>query len=559
MTKTINIIKNNWLLLPLLALQIPLILPFLRPGFFPTHDDVQVVRIFEMFQSIKFGDFPPRWSSGLLYGHGYPLYVFYSPLTYILGALFAFIGLNFLLSTKAIFIIGFVLGAISFYFLAKELFGKLPAFFSTVIYSLAPYRAVDVYVRGNLAEFFALSLFPIVFFLNIKLLKNPKNKAYVLLLSISATLLILTHNVSTFIFATFLLIFNLLFLLKYRFKAKLFLPILLSSSLISLGLSCFYWLPLLVERQFVKLDKFASFPYQKYFLSLKQIWDSPWGYGGFIETNPMSLELGKTIIISSLLALLLNIFIKTKKNNLINFLALSLVLFTFLETYHSRILWDRLSVIHYMQFPWRYHILTSVIGPLLFAAFSFLLKKSIKLKLLVLPILFISSLLAFKDNFPYFKPQRYSNDPPVSETTTWDDEYMPVWVKIKPQKYEGDKVKIVKGNALISNLSWGYLSKAFRINSESESTIQLAHVYYPGWNAYVDGKKVNINYQNDQGLMQISINPGNHYVNFSFQRTWWRLISELVSIITLFIILKPWVFFHRQHSKSLLKNNPPQN
>jgi hypothetical protein len=74
-------------------LQIPLVLPLFHNGFYYGQDDFAIQRVTEYYASFTHGDFPARWSS-----------------------------------TK-------------------------PAFVSAVVFSFAPYRATDAYVRGNISEF----------------------------------------------------------------------------------------------------------------------------------------------------------------------------------------------------------------------------------------------------------------------------------------------------------------------------------------------------------------------------------------------------------------------
>ena len=74
--------------------------PLFAQGFFPMHDDTQPSRVYEMSKSLLQGQFPVRWVPDLGYGFGYPLYNFYAPLPYYIGAFFNILGYDPLLSTK---------------------------------------------------------------------------------------------------------------------------------------------------------------------------------------------------------------------------------------------------------------------------------------------------------------------------------------------------------------------------------------------------------------------------------------------------------------------------
>jgi len=548
-----KIIEVLFLLAVILSV-IPIIIPFFHKGFFPTHDDVQVGRIFEMFQALKYGSFPPRWASGLLFGHGYPLFVFYSPLTYYLGALLVFAGANFLVATKIVFLMAFFLGAIAMYLLVKEMFGRLPGLVASVLFSYAPYKAVDVYVRGNLPEFLSLSLFPLVLWFNWRLLKS-KNSIWLPLFALSLALLFLTHNISFVIFSFFLAVFNLVIILGQKEEKEMFIKA-IGGGLLALLISSFFWAPLLAETKLVKLSS-QPWPlsYDKFFLTYKQLWSSPWGFNGFHEPQPMSLQIGKTFIVFSILAFLIGLFRKYDLHKKAWLFFSGFFFFSvFMTTFPSNFIWKALPFLAFFQFPWRFHILITFCGSVLIATIVYYLgqimvqKKWAKI-LVGLVALMIIGLVVF-ENYRFFKPKLYWEPLAVSETTTWDDEYLPVWVKVKPKDYEGEKVKVVEGEGEIKEINWGYLEKDFIFLAKKESVVELAHIYYPGWKAFVNGEEEKIDYGNERGLMKLKLSEGQNLVKFKFLRTPLRLTSEIASLIglltTTFLFVK---FFFKKKTK----------
>lgn len=544
--------KSFFFLLLVFLVQILIIVPFFHKGFFPSHDDVQVVRVFEIYQSLKFGDFPPRWSANLLYGYGYPLFLFYSPFSYLIGAFFVFLGFNFLVSTKMVFILAFFIGSLGMYFLVKEWWGEIPALISAVAFSYAPYRAVDVYVRGNLAEFFSFSLLPVILWLNWRVLEKEKKEVWILLFSLGLSVLVLSHNLTCFLFSFFLLVFNLFYIFSHPKKIwkRNFLG-LVGIVLLSLMISAFYWIPLIYEIRFVGVGKFVSNPaYNYYFLTVAKIWDSPWEFGGFIEKNSMSLQLGKLIIIFSFLSLILNSIFKLKFRKLVYFLLAMMGFSTFMELKISSFIWKTLPFLAYLQFPWRFHVLSTLIGSILFGVCFYFFQEWMRMKKprKTISFIFYSLLLVFLflviwGNWRYFRPRIYWNAPAVSETTTWDDEYLPKWVKNKPKNYADKKAQFITGSGLIKEINWGYLEKKMVVQADKGSIVEIAHVYYPGWESFVGEKRVSIDYQNDNGLMRILVPRGESQIVFRFTRTPLRKISEIISLLGITI----WfLFFVRQ-------------
>lgn len=523
------------LLLILIIFQFFLIQPFFHQGFFPTHDDIQTVRIFEYYQGLRYGGFPPRWSSGLLYGYGYPLFIFYNPFAYFLGAILIFIGSNFLIATKAVFILGFFIGVTGVFFLLRSFVGSVAAFVASMSYSLIPYRAVEVYVRGDLAEFLAYSLFPWVFWVNFKLIKKPKDILLVCLSAIFLAILILSHNISTFIYIIFLISFDLFYILKYEERNKRLVPVkgISLSIFLALLITCFYWLPLLFESQFVQLSRITNDPINLYFLTFKQIWQSAWGYGGFLQQNPMSLQIGQIIIIVSALTLFFNIVIKTYFRNFIFFICMVFIISIIMETHLSQSIWDQITLLHYLQFPWRLHILNTICGTMLIGFFFYLVQHSkiyhhklIKIFVVIIGISII--FFSFKESYLFFREKYFFEAKPVAATTT-GEEYLPKWVKSLPNTYPPNKITFLKNDGKLENIEWGYYHKKFTSINDKNIQIRIAHIYYPGWKAYINNRPVHISYDNDFAQMEIAVPKGINNIVFTFQKTWWRWVADITS------------------------------
>ena len=186
-------------------------LPLLKPGLFIIHDDQQIARLLLFDQALKAGQFPPRWVDELGFGFGYPLFVFYPPLVYMVGELFHLIGFSFIDSIKLVFFTSIFASGLAMYILVKEFWGRYAGIVSAFFYILVPYRAIDVYIRGALAESFSFVWLPVILWSFYKLVKTNKT-IYIYLSAVFLALLMITHNL---IFLPFMLIlpFYLLFLI----------------------------------------------------------------------------------------------------------------------------------------------------------------------------------------------------------------------------------------------------------------------------------------------------------------------------------------------------------
>lgn len=156
-------LKTILVIFSLFLISLPVYRPLFDPGFFPVHDDMQVQRVFEMGNALKDGQFPVRILSDFGYGYHYPLYNFYAPLPYYVGAFFNLIGFSPLTSTKIMFLLpNFLSIAFMFALIKKITKSSLSAFFAAVLYAYFPYRAVDNYVRGVIGEIYVMMFLPLL-------------------------------------------------------------------------------------------------------------------------------------------------------------------------------------------------------------------------------------------------------------------------------------------------------------------------------------------------------------------------------------------------------------
>jgi hypothetical protein len=156
--------KNNCIALVILLTLSALAVSSLvqAPFFITVHDQVQPERISEMARAVLDGQIPPRYVGNLGYGFGYPLFNFYAPLAYYFGALVYLSGFSLIASTKIMVILGFITAGVSMYYAACGIWSKKASLVAAILYLLAPYHAVQVYVRGSVGELYAYALLPLI-------------------------------------------------------------------------------------------------------------------------------------------------------------------------------------------------------------------------------------------------------------------------------------------------------------------------------------------------------------------------------------------------------------
>lgn len=536
-----------------LFISIPVILPYFHNGYFPTHDgEWAVVRLGDMFRTLRDFQIPARYSGELNFGYGYPLFNFAYPLPYYLGIIPYVFGMGFVGSIKLLFAASVILSAF-FMFLASRVLWKnnWAGIASALLYVYFPYRMVDLYVRGSIGESLSFVLFPLLFYLAIKL----TNKFSFLLvggIAISAAALVMTHNIMTVLFIPIYIVFILVNSILKNNKAikPHFISIVLG-----LGLSAFFWIPAIFEKGNILLSKIPIADRDLYFVTFNQLIFPRWGYGIPTNSDGFSYQLGLVHISVIIIFTLFLLFLLIKNNNFLKDYSVKIALLLFAITLFyifllfkpSEFLWENLPLLSEINYPW---IILGILGFLISLIAGFLCKQtSGKYLLLILAI--VSLVLVF----PYAKPQRYINNPDSyyltnEATTTSSNELMPLWVKKIPTKRPNEKLEIINGKGILGNLSFNSKQINFSVDALSQSIIRINTIYYPGWEATVapvlsQGPLYNlamlpkspISYDNGMGVMDIQIPPGKHIVRLNFSETSLRLTSDIISILSIFVLL----------------------
>ena len=532
--KIINKYLNAIYILIILFLSILLTLPYFHSGYFPTHDGLwAVVRTSEMYRELKDLQIPPRMSEFLNFGYGYPLFNFDYPFPYYLAFIFHIFRLSFINSTKLVFAITVPISMIFMYLSIKEQFkNKTAALISSIMYGFYPYRLVDLYVRGSIGESLGFAIFPILFYLSLKIKNNSKNKIYSLLFGFSLACLILSHNIMAVLFAPIIFIICAIFYFEKRSPSILLSYVL--GFLFALGFAFYFFVPALFEKNLIRLSIIPIANRNLYYATLKQLVIPSWGYGIPGDKNSFSYQIGFVQLLVFLIGIFIVIFnfFKKKRNNLIIFAVIYSLFIIFLQFKYSSFFWVHTPLFREINYPWTY---LAPLGFLLSLITGFVFVSSNKIFKIIVVIL---SLILIIYYLPFAKPQKYISLPDSyyftnSATTTSSSEVMPLWVKQLPFQMPDEKALVLNNKGTISNLLYNSKKISFTVNTSSnEAVVRINQIYYPGWVIYLDNKVTNISYNNLHGVMDIKINKGIHFVNAKFEETSLRLFADMITVIT---------------------------
>ncbi len=542
----------------------------LLPGYFPMDDNTQIMRLYELKNCLSDGQFPCRLVAHLGNGYTFPLFNFYSPFVYYFGVIFRLFNLSYVFIAKLLFGLSILLSAGSFYWLVKKVFklGIYSALIGTLFYLWAPYRAVDIYVRGDLAESWVFVFLPLVFGILYQLTHQTKIKTiiiYNLILAaffLSHTVSLITLSIPIFIWLIFLLITSVD---KVNFIKRflLLLP--------AVGLAGFYLLPAVFEKDLVTTETMFTgyFNYTNHFVSLKQLFLSRfWGYGGsnVLDNDTMSFQLGWPmwwlVIIYTLISLtyLTKRVLKLKIKNLnlikkfkfqisnysiiIIFLYLISIFLTHAKSYP---IWQALPFLNYLQFPWRF-LLPAVFFQALIGAFLIhSLNQNLKTK--TKAFLFVTlALLTIGLNFSFFKPETWWPDFTdksffaqnyfTKQQQAIINDYLPKTVKQVPKVGQFKMPQVTAGKADIKE--WQLRSNYWQFIAETSNNTQiLVPVFdFPNWQVVVNHKPVSHQVDKEYGFISITgLTEGKHIIRGYFLNSPTRIMANSTSILALIILL----------------------
>ncbi|MBU1000406.1 hypothetical protein KKE78_03365 [Patescibacteria group bacterium] len=532
--------KELIVILLLILICFPAVKALLQPGGFTSHDLTHhIVRQISMDKLLSEGQFPPRWSGELNKGFGYPVFLFNYPLPAFLGEVFHKLGFNFVSSVKTVLFTSMIISVLGMYLFLKELLeSRLSAFLGAVFYLYAPLRFLYVYVSAATGSALALGIIPFIFW-SITLVAKEKKRWAVLGGAVFLAGLILAHNVTAIIFLPVILAFSLVYpALRSDNLAKNYYRSLALMFLLGLGLSVWFWLPAVFEKQYICFDEIFSGFYKDQFVNLWQLIRSPWGYGLSHPKNPepgdMSYQLGlmQIAVVVSLAALL---FFKRKIREFRSvgvFVIILFVISVFMMLEISLPLWNNLPFLSLIQFPLRFQAV-SVFSASIAAAL--LIKNMPHRSFLFLALLFLV-LYANRNHWNInekFDPgeKYYLN---LKTTSTSYAEHLPKWGKIMNRKSLG-KFEFITGGGKIS-LAKDYSAEVLaEIEVTGSSRLRFNQFYFPGWEIEVDGAQTYFDYLTtgeSYGLPVFDISKGKHLVKAEFKNTSVRDIADGIGMVS---------------------------
>lgn len=533
-----------------------------------------------LHDAITHGELWPRFNTLFYYGYGSLLFHFYAPFSYYLTEIFVLLGAPVAVAIKLAMATGLLLSGVFMVMLVRELFGDWAAATAGALYVLAPYHLVDVLARHALGEAIAFAWLPLAFWGVLGAVRDG-SAPRALAGAIGLALLVLTHNITAMISAPLLGVWWLFLTVKYRGQGKRGPLMGVVSGVGGLMLSVFFWLPAMAEKGLVWSEQsltYEYFQYWKHFVYFKQFFSLFWGHGGsrpgLKDTLPYQIGLAHWLMLAG------SLIVVFKKQKWRSWLLVFLGMFLFavmMAHWISKPVWDAISLLAFVQFPWRFLVLAVFAGSIAAAVVAEWIREIGKknwgpaLALCIVCLSFVvyapytysrHTLYDTKnDHHRHLLKEKYDKRVQKKRwerleeiaTPYWlgtrltrataREDFLPKTVKTLPSEPIYGEVLHVSSDAgeVLNYKTYGYSTKGSLsdVIMERPGKVILHRFWFPGWRARVNGQPAETAPTDIYGLVSVDVPAGSHEVEFDFGSTPLRTGAGVVSLLTAlgFVIL----------------------
>ncbi len=543
--------------------------PLIRYQWFSSHElCAPLERLYELHEVISANHrILAPWLPDLAFGHGYPLFIYYAPLATYVAETVHLLGADLLLATKASFALSLILSALTMtlYLSYLNRSFRLAAAPETIgiaaaVYVIAPYRMVDMYVRGSIAECWSFVFFPLIL-AALHMLADGRRRRGLLVGSISYAGLILSHNIMALYFSAVVCLYILLVTPIRRVWPWAAMMMVLGQAL-----SAFFWLPALANKPLVNTDAATMWStadeVASHAVHWPQFFSQQWGYG--LSTpgphDKMPFAIGWPIVGAVILIplVVLDTHGQRDMRRFATVLLVMVALLVFAMTPAMR--WDLVPELFlYIQFPWRLLALVTLFGSVavflalhVFVRWSDLHMASGRLLALfhISVVLMVLMLAAPTIRAAPIRIGQIDRDYILSRLrieerkgfigSTARAEYMPKTAAPETLQLEWNEihgseshVAIVDGSATID--AWARRGARYTVDVTCQTTVTLAFqsYYFPGWRYWRDGERRDGDITlGDNGFIHVELPPGSHHLAFEYGLPPWGRASQCVSLAT---------------------------
>ena len=527
-----------------------LLLPFFWLGSASGHDfEFHVASWLDVAYQWKQGVLFPRWTAWTNFGFGEPRFIFYPPLSWILGAALSLI-LPISWVPAAFILLTQTLAGVSAFFLLRKLTANTPAYLGAAFYVANPYALLVSYVRSDFAEQLACAIFPLLLLAALRLVgplqeEKPKLSTIPLFALPFATVWLCNAPAGVIASYSMALLFGWAALTQRSWKIALRG---IAGLALGFGLAGYYLIPAAYEQRWVNIGQALSsglLPAQNFLFT--RIADVEHTWFNWIS----SLCAIALILLTALTAFASRRFsrgatISTGPKALWDTALLLLgSVATVMMLRLTAALWNLLPEMRFVQFPWRWMSILAVVCSCFLAA---AVERRRGWMWFVLVAILSFPLGYFLTQNTWWDPDEMATQLAAINTSTGYegvDEYDPLGddhlelpkhaplTEIFPESSKNADRK--PPNARIQVEIWRTDNHKVLVEYSGPARVALRLLNYPTWQVTVNGKTVTPEKPDDLDQMLVPIEAGRSEIQVRFVRTTDQTAGNALSLFSLLL------------------------
>lgn len=526
-----------------------ILIPYFLMGTASGHDfEFHAASWLDVASQWKQGILYPRWTQWTNHGFGEPRFIFYPPLSWMLGAALSLI-LPGPAVPMAMIVLTQTLAGLSAYVLLRRLVTPRAALLGAVFYSVNPDALLMTYIRSDFAEQLACAIFPLLLLVALHLCELLES-AWPVAWSIPAFACLYAgawlSNAPAGVIASYAMALLIgwaaltrrSWRIAWRGGAALAL---------GLGLAAFYIVPAAYEQRWVNIGQALASglsPWQNFLFTTIDDVEHTW-FNWIASICALCLML-----LFGLAALLSRRFAKPAREangKRPVFVALLVVgtAATALMLRWTQPIWDYLPKLRFVQFPWRWMSIVALVAMCFLAALAERHRGWIAVALALLLMIPLGRFLAQNT---WWDPDEMPNMSEGIETQKgFDgvDEYDPLGddhsdlppnaplTKVLPEDAESDAPPA----AQVQVRKWGTADKDIQVQSPAPARLALRLLNYPAWRVEVNGQTVQPERMDDVNQMVVPVDEGSSRIRVRFMRTMDRNIGDAIAALSALLAL----------------------
>ncbi len=505
--------------------------------------------------NIRVGQFFPAWGGGFNAGYGSPLLVFFPPVTGVVNALPVLAGVPVAAGVSMLSLLALLLSGLALFCWARSAgFGRtaLPA---AVIYMVAPYRLVDLFLRSALAEHWAFIWPPLILWVAAS--RGIRPLFQVSLIAVLVAALLLTNLPLAVLFGISLAVWVLV---SESLRGRRLTTA--AGAALGFALASFALVPQAAASTLLDLDACFGAGAERLRPSANTLFSA--GFSVWNLNTVFSLVLLFSFVVTIVAYLLLSPAKRTERGARATILAAAICVAVTIGP--AGPVWDATPVLSNLQFPWRITAVLTLIAAILVARLEARRAWVVVVVATLLAIPFSGwNRTVPRSVFSGEKP------PPTSAGTVFPDpstaweagssgwywrhdnlvelcllpENMKPFMMAELAGTPSPKLDLIRDrpaaviedpSAPVRVIEWGQVERRVEVDASVAGTLLWRVISFPEMRVWVDGEEVEVFTDPTTGLLAHRLPRGRHVVHWAWkpfrEMRWGRVISAVALLVT---------------------------